>query len=302
MTTHFSHLRRNLLRGLSLTPILPLATLALPGEAWANDAGITRAQARLQALEASSGGRLGVAASYNTTRIVHRADELFPFCSTFKLVLCSAVLERSIKQPELLQQALPYTRKDLVNYSPITEKYLEQGMRVGELCAAALQYSDNTAANLLISLVGGSAAVTAYARKIGDSHFRLDRLETALNTAIPGDPRDSATPASMAGNLQKLLLGQQLPPAQRAQLKTWMLGNTTGDARIRAGAPTGWQVADKTGTGDYGTSNDIAVLWTPSGSAVVLAIYFTQATQDAKMRNDVIAAATKIVLEGFALA
>jgi beta-lactamase class A len=127
-------------------------------------------------------------------------------------------------------------------------------MTVAALCAATIQYSDNAAANLLIARLGGVAAVTAFARSIGDQAFRLDRLETELNTALPGDLRDTTTPAAMAESLNRLVLGSALTTAARKQLKDWLLGNTTGDTRIRAGVPRGWLVADKTGTGDYGST------------------------------------------------
>jgi beta-lactamase class A len=259
------------------------------------------AASQLKALEAASNGRLGVAALDTASGAIvnYRADERFAFCSTFKVMLASAILARSAHEDGLLGQRIRYTQGDLVNYSPVSEMHVADGMTVAELCAAALQYSDNSAANLLIRLLGGSPAVTAFARSIGDDEFRLDRMETELNTAIPGDLRDTTTPAAMARSLQRLALGNALDAREREQLQTWMRGNTTGDARIRAGVPRDWQVADKTGTGDYGTSNDVAVLWPPSKAPIVVVVYFTQREPDAKARNDVIASGAKIVARKF---
>ena len=254
---------------------------------------------RLAALERASGGRLGVAAWRHggEGRIVHRADERFPFCSTFKVMLAAAVLKRSEADAGLLDRRIAYTADQLVTHAPITQRHVGAGMTVSELCAAAIQHSDNTAANLLIARLGGTAAVTAYARSIGDTRFRLDRWETALNTAIPGDPRDTTTPAAMALSLQRVALGDALAPSARERLSTWLRGSTTGAARIRAGFPADWPVGDKTGTGDYGTTNDIAVIWPPEGPPIVLAIYFTQREARARARNDVIASAARIVAE-----
>lgn len=256
----------------------------------------------LAKLEAEAGGRLGVMAfdTASGRRIAHRADERFPACSTFKMLAAAAVLARSADDPGLLQRRMRYPASALVTYSPVTEKHVADGMTVAELCAAALQYSDNTAGNLLMKQIGGPAGVTAYARSIGDETFRLDRWETELNTAIPGDPRDTCTPAAMARNLQRLLLGDALPAAPRAQLEAWMRGNTTGATRIRAGVPPGWAVADKTGAGDYGVVNDIGIAWPPNRPPIVLAIYFTQERKDAPMRNDVVAAAARIAATALA--
>jgi len=255
--------------------------------------------ARFLALERRYGGRLGLCARTvsGDFRIGYRADERFPFCSTFKLILASAVLAKSARSTGLLKRRIRYTQRDLVAYSPLSAQRVATGMTVAALCAAALQYSDNTAANLLIKMLGGPGAVTAYARSIGDTTFRLDRWETALNTAIPGDPRDTSTPAAMTRTACALALGDALPAPQRAQLQAWLRGNTTGDRRIRAGVPASWQVGDKTGTGDRGTANDVAALWRPSGEPLVLTVFHTREVVDAKPSDDIIAAAARMVAE-----
>lgn len=257
------------------------------------------AEAMLASLEGVSGGRIGVYAlnMANRAQVRYREDERFPFCSTFKVILAGAILARSTYIVGFMQQRINYAQSDLVRYSPISEKYVSDGMTVAELCAAAIQYSDNTAANLLMKIIGGPSAVTAFARSIGNTEFRLDRWETELNSAIPGDLRDTATPAAMAHSLQSLALGDTLLTPQRKQLNEWLRGNTTGAKRIRAAIPADWQIGDKTGSGGYGTANDIAVLWSPAHKPIVLAIYHTQKESDAKWRDEVIAAAARIVVD-----
>ncbi|WP_414648484.1 class A beta-lactamase [Chitinimonas sp.] len=286
--------RRKLLLAAAAAPIA--ACTSLPD----SQAGYVT-QNRLAALEAASGGRLGVASinTANGAQSSYRADERFPFCSTFKVMVAAGILQRSAKDPSLLARRVAYPRESLVAYSPITEKHAgtEAGMSIAELCAATLQYSDNTAGNLLIKELGGPAAVTAFARSLGDTTFRLDRWETELNTAIPNDPRDTTSPAAMAQSLQKLLLGDALGKVQQVQLTDWMLGNTTGALRIRAGVPTDWQVADKTGSGAYGTTNDIGLIWPKGKPPIVLAIYYTRSEPEAAYRNEVLAMAARIVAE-----
>ncbi len=294
--TH-SPLRRSLLLAATAAPVLAACASLRGGPKPNAYAG------RFEALEARLGGRLGVAAidtAKGGSGIFHRADERFAFCSTFKIVLVSAVLARASADARLLSSVIRYSPRDLVAHSPMTEKHVATGMTVANLCAAALQYSDNSAANLLIRLVGGTAAVTAYARSIGDDAFRLDRTETSLNDAVPGDPRDTTTPGAMAETLRRVTLGDALDPAGRERLVTWMLGNTTGDARIRAGTPAGWRVADKTGSGDYGSANDVAVLYSPTRAPIVLAVYTTRPAKDAPYDNETIAEVARIVTTAFA--
>ncbi len=276
---------------------LPL-TCAYPSWAAENKVDLL-ATAAFEKLEKDLAGRLGVFAfnTANGAQLDYRAGERFALCSTFKVIAASAVLARSVEAPNLLQQRIRYVSSDLVAYSPVTEKHVGEGMTVAELCAAGIQYSDNTAGNLLIQLVGGPSAVTAYARTLGDAEFRLDRWETALNSAIPGDPRDTTTPSAMGRSLQSLVLGNALAAKGRAQLEDWLLGNTTGAARIKAGIPADWKIGDKTGGGSYGTANDIAVVWPPGRAPLVLAVYTAQRGQDAKARGDVVAAAARVVMD-----
>lgn len=272
---------------------LILAALAAPLAGRALSAPRDDAFARtLARLETDAGARLGVAA-FDTGRQIqlgYRGDERFPMCSTFKVLVAASMLAR---EPALLQQRIRYTKDDMVAYAPVTEQHLADGLTNAELCAAALQYSDNTAANLLMKQLGGPAGITAYARSLGDQAFRLDRWETELNSAIPGDPRDTTTPLAMMGSLRKLALGDALAAPRRQQLIDWMLASTTGAERIRAGVPAGWNVADKTGSGSHGTTNAIAVMWPPGKAPIVVAVYFTQAD---KQRNDVVAAAARAVV------
>jgi beta-lactamase class A len=239
----------------------------------------TDLSATLAAIETKSKGRLGVAILFpNGKRVTHRADERFPMCSTFKFLAASLVLQRVDQGKEHLDRAVTYSAKDLVTYSPITEKHAGESLTVAELCVAALTLSDNTAANLLLASFGGPPAITAFVRSIGDMMTRLDRNETTLNEAAPGDPRDTTTPNAMLGNVQRILFGNVLKPPTRDLLTQWMLANTTGKPKFVAGLPADWKVADKTGSGDHGTNNDIGVLWPPSGKPLLIASYLTGAT------------------------
>ncbi len=218
-------------------------------------------------------------------------------CSTFKAALAASVLARSAKDPKLMQKRIRFDKSVLLNHCPITEKHLDDGMTIQELCSAAVAYSDNAAANLLLKETGGPAKLTAFLRTLGDRHTRLDRWEPELNTSIPGDPRDTTTPRAMAATLRKLALDNGLPPAQRTLFQEWLIGNTTGDERIRAGVPTGWKVGDKTGTGPYGSTNDIGVIWPAGRDPIVIAIYLRRNRKDADNPAPLLAAATKLALE-----
>ena len=250
-----------------------------------------RAEPNFAALEAKSGGRLGVAVldTQNGRKLQYRADERFAMCSTFKLLLAAAVLARIEAQKDRADRVVRYGKSDLVTYSPSTEKHVTDGMTVWALCEAILQLSDNTAANLLLDTIGGPAGWTAYARSLGDQISRLDRKEIELNTAIPGDPRDTTTPAAMLGNLRKVLLGDALSPSSRRRLIDTMATSTTGTRRLRAGLPPEWRVADKTGSGLNGTYNDLAIVWPPQRAPILACAYLTESKLTAAESEAVLA-------------
>lgn len=293
----YSPLRRTMLAALAAAPFA--AVRAQPAAAMSRS---LAAQEELAKLEASSGGRLGVAARNTTDGAVveYRASERFPMCSTFKLLAAGAILKRSMDEHALLDERVRFSATDLVAYSPVTEKRVAHGMTIGEICAAALQYSDNTAANLLLTALGGPEVVNEFARSIGDTWFDLVRWETELNASVPGDLRDTTTPQAMMRDVDRLLLGDFLGLPQREMLRGWMVGNRTGAARIRgavgAFSSSGWVVADKTGSGDYGTANDVGVVFSPA-AAVVIAVYFTGVMpKETPPRSEVVAGAAEIVL------
>lgn len=228
----------------------------------------------LRALETRYAVRLGVYARnlHTGATVTHRAGERFPMLSVFKTLAAGCVLRDHDRAGEFLRRVIHYRRADLVANSPITQQHVDTGMTVGALCAAAIDYSDNTAGNLLLHAIGGPPAITRFARSIGDPYTRLDRYETVLNTAYPGDPRDTTTPTAIAGCFARLVAGRALTPADRCRLTGWLLANTTSAKRFRAGLPAGWTLADKTGTGDYGSANDVGVAWTSRRTPVVMAV------------------------------
>ncbi len=274
-----------------------LAAFARTSAACANAPGDGLA-AELAGIERGIACRLGVAVldTGSGRHWEHRADERFPMCSTFKVLACAAVLARVDAGREDLGRRVRFGASDVVTYSPVTAGQAGgEGITLAEICEAAMTRSDNTAGNLLLASLGGPAAVTGYARSLGDDVTRLDRVETALNEATPGDPRDTTTPGAMAGNLRALVLGGELSPRSRDRLAAWLVANRTGDAKLRAGLPGGWRVGDKTGGGDWGTMNDVAVVWPPGRAAVVVSVYLTETPTSFDERNAAVAAIGRAV-------
>jgi beta-lactamase class A len=234
------------------------------------------APASLAAYERATGGRIGVYAENLTTgaKLVWRADQRFVMCSTFKASLAALVLRRVDRGNESLEQMIPYGAGDLQDYAPVAKQNLAKGaMSVAEMCKAAVELSDNACANLLLARVGGPPALTRFWRSTGDTFTRLDHNEPLLNRSPPGDPHDTTTPAAMAGNLRRFVLGNVLSPESRQRLTGWMLNCQTGDNRLRAGLPKGWRIGDKTGNNGKDAAGDIAVAWPTSGSQLLICAY-----------------------------
>lgn len=236
--------------------------------------------ARLRELERVHGARVGAYAYNLATGVAvrHRSGERFPMLSTFKTLAAAAVLRDLDRDGEVLDRVVHYTEADLVPDSPVTgiEENLAQGMSVARLCDAAICDSDNAAANLLLRELGGPGVVTRFARSLGDRVTRLDRWEPELNSAEPGRITDTTTPASIARDYARLVLGNALERRDRERLTGWLLNCRTSGTRFRAGLPPEWTVADKTGGGSYASCDDVGIAWTPDGVPVVLAVLTTK--------------------------
>ncbi len=302
--------REFLTRGVVVAAGAAVLSRTLRAEASRGFSGLAESLAKL---EKSCGGRLGVSVIDTATgeRAGYRADERFPMCSTHKMLLAAAVLKRVDAGQEHLDRAIAVPAKALVHYSPVTGKHVGGTVSVAELCDAMLTLSDNTAANLLLETIGGPQGYTRFARSIGDPVTRLDRIETALNEATPGDPRDTTTPAAMVQDMQKLLLGNVLSTDSRRQLLNWMMANKTGDHSLRAGLPKDCRVGDKTGSNLSTTTNDIAIVF-PAGShaskdglhgppVVIITAYLTECAGTEAKRDAVLADVGRLVTEAAGL-
>nr|3LEZ_A Chain A, Beta-lactamase [Oceanobacillus iheyensis] len=252
----------------------------------------------LKKLEEEFDVRLGVYAidTGADKEISYRENERFAYTSTFKPLAVGAVLQT--KSDEELEETITYSEEDLVTYSPITEQHVDEGMTLVEIADAAIRYSDNTAGNLLLEAMGGPDELETILRDIGDETIEMDRYETELNEAKPGDIRDTSTAKAMATTLQQYVLEDVLDADRREVLTNMLINNTTGDALIRAGVPDGWTVGDKTGAGGYGTRNDIGIIW-PEGDEepIVIAIMSSRDEEDADYDDKLIEKATEIVLQ-----
>lgn len=248
-------------------------------------------------LEDQYDARLGVFALDTGTNktVTYRADERFAYASTHKALAVGALLKQTSIAD--LNRRITYTRDDLVNYNPITEKHVDTGMTLKELCDASIRYSDNTAGNLILKQIGGPSGFKQSLREIGDNVTNPERIEPDLNEVKPGETHDTSTPKALAKSLQAFTVGDALPKEKREMLVDWLKRNTTGDALIRVGVPKGWEVADKTGAGSYGTRNDIAVIWPPKGDPIVLAVLSSRDKKDADYNDKLIAEAAKEVIK-----
>jgi beta-lactamase class A len=275
----------------------------LPAAPGARQAEVTR---QLRGLEASYRGRIGAFAyDTGTGRFVgHRTHERFPSNSTFKAILCGAILNKArTVDPGLMERRLFWTVEEANNagHNPVTgrEENIKNGLTVAELCHATITESDNPAANILLKQIGGPEGMTSYYRSLGDPTGRLDRYEPALNEWAPGETRDTIMPAFMAHSLRKITVGDALVPQDRRQLNDWLKAAVTGNARIRAGLPN-WTVGDKTGTGGgkYANASDIAIAWPKSGAPVIVTIYTSRDGTNPEIDNGVIAQTASILIRG----
>ena len=254
----------------------------------------------LSDLEQRENVRLGLAVRQGADQMSWRATERFTYCSTFKLFLAAATLERVARGEERLDRAVPITSDDMISHAPVTGPAVGESLTIEALCQSTVELSDNPAANILIREMGGLDSWRNWYRSIGDSVTRVDRLEPELNL-VDGE-RDTTTPDQAVANMARLLAPGQmrLTPEHQMLLERWLVDSPTGPNRIKAGAPEGWRVGHKTGTSNLGPVNDIGVIWSPSNGPIFVAAYYEgPPTDDFAAGEAIIAEATRRALEAF---
>jgi beta-lactamase class A len=276
-----------------------LGLLAGTTQVWAQPG----ADAAFKQIEARLGGRVGLSVldTGNGKTLSWRGGERFAMCSSFKWVLAASVLSRADQGQVRLNDAISYTSAQLIPHSPVTATHVKEGhMRIEDLCAAAVEESDNCAANLLLARIGGPKSVTAYAHSVGDGVTRLDRNEPSLNRNLPGDPRDTTTPDAMAQTMKTVLIGDALRADSRAKLLDWLRKSDTGAHRLRAGLPQSWSEGDKTGTGERGAAVDNAIIWPPHRAPIVAAAYVSDSNKSTEVLEAAIADLGRLIGTRFA--
>jgi beta-lactamase class A len=254
---------------------------------------------KFEQLEKEYDARLGVYAIDTGTKetVEFREDERFAYTSTSKALATAVLLKQN--PISVLEEIRTFTNEDIVTYSPITEDFVNKGMSLGKIAEAAMQYSDNTAGNLLFEELGGPDGFEKALRESGDTITMADRIEPDLNEAIPGDSQDTSTPKALATTLEVFGISEYLPADKQEIFTNWLKGNTTGDSLIRAGVPEGWEVGDKSGAGGYGTRNDIAIVWPPNREPIIIAIMSSRNEENASFNDELIAKATKVIAQAF---
>jgi beta-lactamase class A len=249
--------------------------------AFAPAAEAARGASALKAIQKRTGGRLGVHVldSQSGKRFGLDDKSRYAMASTFKVPLAASLLWQVDKGAFPLLHPLHIDKGDLLPNSPILEKAIEKGateLTVRDLCGAAVAFSDNAAANILLKAMGGPDALTRFMRSIGDETTRLDRFEMDLNSNLPGDERDTTTPYAMVESLLRIFTQDVLTLGSRALLIDWMTASKTGLDRVRKGLPKTWVSSDKTGTGANGAVNDIVMTWPLERRPIIIAVYMSE--------------------------
>ncbi|HEX8126904.1 MAG TPA: class A beta-lactamase [Allosphingosinicella sp.] len=265
-----------------------------------------QARHRFESIRATlgPGGRLGVAAidTGSGRELRFDSERRYAMASTFKFPLAAAMLSLADLGEISLEEKLPIPPGKLLDHSPGVERYRAEGsLSVARLCSAIVELSDNSAANMLLRRIGGPEALTRFIRSCGDAVTRLDRFEMELNSNLPGDPRDSTSPAAMAGLARTLVLGERLSAQSRRHLSTWLTKAVPGADRLKAGLPSPpWLVGHKTGTGANGAVNDVAIAWRSGKPPIVIASYQSGGNAEPAARAAAHAAVGRLVADTFA--
>lgn len=253
-------------------------------------------ETELRALEQKHHAQIGLDMIDTRTgeRRSYRSDERFGYASTLKALLAALFLREF--SPEQRNEHVTWTQEevDTAGYSPITSTHVADGLTLIELAEATVRTSDNTAFNIVAKRLGGVSGLQSKIRDLGDTTTEIRDLEPDLNRGAEGRADNTTTAAAFTDLLSRIVSGNALAPSDRDLLVSWMSGNATGDALIRAGVPKTWTVADKSG-GAGPLRNDIAVIDSGTGAPIIVSILTRKTDPDAGYEDALVAEAAKIL-------
>ncbi|MDP8916345.1 MAG: class A beta-lactamase-related serine hydrolase [Pseudomonadota bacterium] len=270
-----------------------------------------------------------------------QGEKLLPQQSSMKIWLAVAVLD-AVDQGRLrLDEPVVIRPNDLsvFNQPMVRPLVLDDGVHVATidtLLRWALQKSDNAATDILMRRLGGGPAVQAVLDRKGLTGVRIGVEERLLQPRISGlewrpefidgdlfnrardqvgdagreaaleaylrNPADGATPIGTVNALEALKKGWLLSPASTQKLLEILSGGRGGGARLKAGVPTEWVVAHKTGTGpDWhrvnAGFNDVGLLIAPDGRAYAAAVYIGRTERGVGERQRLMAEVARVVAQ-----
>jgi len=262
--------------------------------------GIRDVSDSLKALEAQFDARVGIVAidTGAKSKIEYRADTRFGYASALKAFAAAQFLHDV--DPRGREERVTWSKEDVAaaGYSPVTSRHIPDGLTFAQLAEAAVRESDNTAMNLVLQRIGGPAGLDSALSRLGDTTTEVVNTEPDLNTIEPGTSDDTTTPAAFTADLAAYLDGPVLNDSDRTLWIDWMSGNAIGDSLIRAGAPKGWAVADKSG-GAGAIRNDVALVTPPGRDPILITILTTKNNTSAKYDDELVARAAALTLAAF---
>ncbi|KAB0479732.1 class A beta-lactamase [Vibrio chagasii] len=255
----------------------------------------------IEQIESRVSARIGVAVYDSATKQTwsYKGDERFPMMSTFKTLACANLLYDAENKGLDLDSKVSIKSEDLIVWSPVTKELVDKGISLRDACSATMTMSDNTAANIVLGGIDGPNGLTEFLRSIGDSNTRLEHLEPELNHARPDDARDTTTPKSIVMTLNELMYGDTLSQASKSTLKGWMMGNKVSDGMFRSILPSGWNIADRSGAGAYGSRAITAIVWSEHRDPLIISVALTETEFTLQERDKVINEVGQLIFDTY---
>lgn len=198
-----------------------------------------------------------------TTQINIRADEVFPAASLAKLPIAIELMRRADMGQFDLSERFDTSEAPRVGGAGVLDA-LDPSTRLtlGEICALMLVVSDNTAANVILDLVGMGEVNETLAR------LNLTRTKLArafMDQAARASGRDNVTSAADMLTLLSLIRGNALPGGRK--LRETLAAQQSFSELAEGWLPPSATLAHKDGTLE-GVVHDAGIVSGPGGVAM----------------------------------
>ncbi|RQO40722.1 class A beta-lactamase, subclass A2 [Chryseobacterium sp. KBW03] len=229
-----------------------------------------------------------------------------PMMSVFKFHIALAVLHQVDKGKLKLDQKFFIKKEALLpeTWSPMRDEYPQGNiyLTLDQLLRFTVSHSDNNGCDILLNIIGGTEVVQKFINQQGIKDFTIKLNEQEMSS-FDKYYINTTTPLATTELLEKFYKGKILKKETTKYLYQVMVETSRGLTWMKAGLPTGTELAHRTGISGRNENNlraamnDVGIIKLPNGKHVILSVYLKNINEEMADTEKIIADISRAVWE-----